>query len=65
MNALRDFETSIIAKFISAKDKLLKMALLNKKWSGLIKKHYCWACFPVPGPYSLISDFITFFDSFH
>ena len=61
---LREFEVSIIARFLSARDKLLAMALLNHRWHYLIGKHYFWSRFPEPGPFSLLTDFICFFDSF-
>lgn len=37
--SLRDFEVSIIVRFLSAKEKLLTMALLSKRWHALISKH--------------------------
>ena len=60
---LRDFERSIIARFLSRSDKLLKMGLLNKQCQSLVRKHYSWLRFPSPGPYSLFSDFVPLFDS--
>ena len=39
------------------------MGLLNKRCYTLVRKHYSWLRFPKPGPYSLFSDLISFFDS--
>ena len=63
--ALKDFELIIIVRFLSAKDKLLCMALLNRKFYSLVNQHYSWTRFPVRGPRSLVSDSFDFFRSFH
>ena len=46
LNSLYLFEVSIIARFLTAEEKLLVMALLNKSWHSLINKHYSWVRFP-------------------
>ena len=37
LSSLHLFEVSIIARFLSAKEKLLVMALLNQSWHSLIR----------------------------
>ena len=64
LKGLREFEVSIVARYLGAKDKLLRMARANKQWHQLVSKHYAWATFPQPGPRSLLSDFTSFFDRF-
>ena len=64
LSLLRDFELALIAKFLSPSDKVLKMGLLSKRYYTLVRKHYSWVRFPKPGPFSLFSDLMRFFDSF-
>ena len=61
---MTEFEASIIARFFSFKTQFTRLALLNRRWLALVRKHYSWNCFPEPGPYSLLTDFVRFFDSF-
>ena len=61
---LREFEVSIVARFLSAQEKLTVFSLLSKSWHSLISKNYSWAAFPKRGPACLVSDYIHFFDSF-
>lgn len=58
------FETSIIARFLTAKEKLLTVSLLSKPWHQLVLQHYAWARFPTPASLCLLSRYIRFFDSF-
>ena len=62
--SLRKFEVCIIARFLSAKEKLLTMALLSKRWNSLISKHYSWEKLPTRGPKCLISDYLDFLEGF-
>ena len=62
--SLRDFEVSIIVRFLSAKEKLLTMALLSKRWHALISKHYSWEHLPSRGPNCLLSGYLDFLDKF-
>lgn len=64
MLSLREFEASIIARYLTTRDKLLKIAYLNKKWHALVFKHYSWASFPTRGPKCILSDYMKFFDKF-
>ena len=60
----REFELSIIFRFLSYKDKLLKMALVKKSWNSLISKHYTWSRFPKRCPHFLITEFVNFMNRF-
>ena len=45
---LREFEVSIVARFLPAKAKLLTTALLNRAWHELLlSKNYAWHVFPL------------------
>ena len=55
---------SIIARFLTPKEKLAVLSLLNKSWHRLISKHYAWTALPTRGKECLVSDYIRFFDSF-
>ena len=46
LHGLRLFEVVLISKFLSARDKLCTLALLNKAWNKFIFKHYAWYSFP-------------------
>ena len=62
--SLKDFELVIVFRFLPARDKLLSLALLNKRGHSLVKKHYSWSRLPSLGPRSLISDCFHFLRSF-
>ena len=62
--ALHEFEITIIARFLTAKEKLLTMAILNRKWRRLISKHYVWSTLPQRGTNCLLSGFADFLDGF-
>ena len=62
--SLREFEASIVARFLNAKDKLLSIALINKHWHQLVSRHYAWSRYPSRGPTTLLSDFLNFLGSF-
>lgn len=47
---LREFEVSVIVKFVPASTKLTVLALLNKSWSALLSKNYAWSYFPKRPP---------------
>ena len=40
---LRIFEASIVARFLTAQEKLLVMTRVNKAWHNLVQKLYSWA----------------------
>ena len=61
---LREFEVSIIARFLTAKEKLQIMALLNRSWNRLVSKHYAWTWLPERGPMCLLSDYLSFLENF-
>ncbi len=61
---LREFEVSIIARFLSCKDKLTVAARLNSSWRALTTKSYAWTRLPSFSPDCLVSDFVNFFDCF-
>ena len=63
--SLREFEVSIIARYLTAEDKFTTMALLNKAWNCLLSQHYAWSSLPSPGQRSLRSDNFDFLTSFH
>ncbi len=39
------FEVPVVAKFLSARDKLCTLSRLNKAWNAFIFKPYAWATF--------------------
>ena len=51
-----------MVRYLTAREKLLSLARINKTWNSLISKHYSWIRFPERGPRCLVSDFIDFFD---
>ncbi len=45
---LKLFEVSIVLRFCSTKDKLMNLALVNKKWHEVISsKNYAWSVLPL------------------
>ena len=48
--SLTQFEALIVARYLSAQDKLLTMVLLNKKWRQLICFHSSWYRLPILKP---------------
>ena len=64
MPPLRLFEVLIVVRFLTPREKLLIMALLNRQWHCQILKHYSWVCLPKFGLFTLKSQFISLFDGF-
>ena len=61
---LKEFENSIITWYLSARENLIVVFSLSKYWNRLLRKHYAWSRLPRPGPSTLLSFYIRFFDSF-
>ena len=47
LKSLHEFEATIIARFLTAKEKLLTTSLLNRKWHRLVSNHYSWSTLPI------------------
>ena len=58
------FETSLVLRFLSAKEKLLVFALLSKGWLHNIHKNYFWSEFPLLHSRGLRSSYVDFIDQF-
>ena len=67
LSRLRVFEVSIIARFLTAREKLTVCCLLNRSWFNSIYKNYFWARLPDFPPqvskYQKI-DFLRQFENF-
>ena len=61
---LRLFEVSIIVKFLTTKEKLTVLPLLNSHWLRLIYRHVVWPLFPNRSISFTLADFVTFFAKF-
>ena len=44
--SLRLFEVVIISRFLSARDKMTTLSILNKSWNSFFFKNYAWFSFP-------------------
>ena len=61
---LREFEVSIIARYLSAKDKLATASLLNSSWNTLVHRNYAWSVTPSLSRTCLILPYISFLKGF-
>ena len=50
LSRLTQFECSIIAKFLTSREKLRFLQLTNRAWHSLIHSHYAWTVLPDFGP---------------
>ena len=61
LRRLRKFEVMIIARYLTASEKLNTMALLNRQWNALVNMHYAWSRFPEIGPFTIKEKYWEFF----
>ena len=65
LGLLRDFEVSVIVKFLSFSERLKVLMLLSRSWLRFIFKNYAWSSFPTQSQVFLVSGFLNFINSFH